>query len=59
MFDDMNQKFNQKMLALEQNQAQQENILNKIFTEIRILKNKVFILLKGKFINSSISTTVS
>jgi len=39
MFDDMNQKFNQKMLALEQNQAQQGNILNQIFTEIRSLKN--------------------
>jgi len=35
----MKQGFSQKIFNLEKNQAQQENMLNQIFNEIRNLKN--------------------
>jgi len=39
MFEEMRQSFDQKIFNIEKNQAQHENILNQIFTEIKVLKN--------------------
>jgi len=39
MFEEMKQGFSQKILNLEKNQAQQENMLNQIFNEVRNLNN--------------------
>jgi len=39
MFEEIKQSYDQRIFNVEKNQAQHENILNQIFTEIKTLKN--------------------